>query len=110
MGTLDYQGLAKDMAAAALGVLKRKKPEIAQYVTTEMQKLAIVLRNIETQYLAKEMTEEQAKLQIGIARNSAQAVLTTAKGLGKLAAERAINAALDVAKTPVNKAVGFPLL
>jgi hypothetical protein len=60
--------------------------------------------------LKGEITEEQARLQMNIQRNSMQVVLLTVEGLGKLAVESAINAAIGVIKTAVNTAIGWSIL
>jgi len=56
------------------------------------------------------INEEQAKLQTNIQIRSMQTVLRNVEGLKVLAVESAINAALDVAKNTVNKAIGWQLL
>ena len=43
-------------------------------------------------------------------KNASRSVLLTVEGLGILAVEEAINAALDVIKGAANKAIGFALL
>lgn len=43
-------------------------------------------------------------------KSATRSVLLTAEGLGELATEEAINAALDVARPIVNAALGFLLL
>ena len=110
MAGLDPKALAKDMIAAAGTILKKKSAEVKQYAKEEFEKLAKAFKDIEVQVLAGSMTLEQAKLQRDMVVNASKSVLLAVEGMGKLAAEQAINAALDVAKAPVNKALGFPLL
>ena len=56
------------------------------------------------------ITEEQARLYIDIQKNSMRIVLLTIEGLGILAVEAAINAAIDVIRSTVNTALGWRIL
>ena len=60
--------------------------------------------------LEGKINEEQAKLYIEIQKSSVRIVLLTIEGLGILAVEAAINAALDIVKTTVNKTIGWSIL
>jgi hypothetical protein len=65
---------------------------------------------IEKLILTNQINEEQAKLHFQIQRNATRMVLLTIEGLGIIAVEQAINAALDVLKNTVNTALDFTLL
>jgi hypothetical protein len=107
---IDWAALLPQMLQAAKGVLKKKWAPAKDYAESELKKLAETLRLIEQLAVAGKITEEEAKLQLQIQRNAARTVLLTLEGLGMLAAEQAINAALDVVKPVVNGALGFSLI
>jgi hypothetical protein len=110
MADLDIDSLASQMAAAAAGVLKQKWPDAAAFAKTEFQKIAYTIANIGEMVADKQINSDQAELLLDMQKNASRAVLLTIEGLGLLAVEEAINAALDVVKTVVNKAVGFGLI
>ena len=107
---LDTSQIAKEMTAVFIGSLKDKAPDIQRYAASEAKKLAQSLAKIEKLVLAGKIDEDEARLQFDIQRNATQTVLLTIQGLGTLAVEEAINAALDAVKISVNKALGFSLL
>jgi hypothetical protein len=107
---LKASALAGDMAAAFTQVLKGKAPGIKAYAESEAKKLAQTLLMIGKLRLSGKIDKEEAELHLEIQRNATRSVLLTIEGLGLLAVEQAINAALDSVKTTVNKALGFVLL
>jgi hypothetical protein len=110
MPSIDPALVGKEMLAAAHGVLKKRWPRVRDYASQELKKLAQDIAFIEEQVALGKMTEQQAKLHFGIQRNAARTVLLTIEGIGLLAAEEAINAALKVVSKSVNTALGFVLL
>ena len=56
------------------------------------------------------ITKEEALLHIQIQKNSYRTVLLAVEGLGLIAVEGALNAAIGVISTTVNKAIGWNLL
>jgi hypothetical protein len=98
------------MGLAFLNSLKDKAPDIEAYAKSEGVKMAQCLATIESLVAAKKMDEEEAKLQLDIQKQAARSILLTIEGLGALAVEAAINAALSVAKDAVNSALGFVLI
>jgi hypothetical protein len=56
------------------------------------------------------LDEPRAKLLLDMQKNASSSVLQTVKGLSLLAAEQAINAALNVLRSSVNTAIGIALL
>lgn len=65
---------------------------------------------LERMKLAGELDEEEARLYLDIRKNALRAVVLATEGIGLVAAENAINAALGAVRNAVNKALGFPLL
>jgi len=108
--SLDAGQLATTMIAAAKGQLKKKWPSVREYAESEARKTAETLVMIERLSALGKISKEEADLLLQMQRNSANAVLLTVKGMGLLAAEEAINAAVGAVKTTVNKAVGFALI
>lgn len=107
---LDVGALAQAMLGAAKGKLKKQWPVIKEYAAAEARKTAETLALIERLRLAGEISTKEARLLLEMQRNSAKAVLMSVEGLGLLAAESAINAAIGAVRTAVNKAVGFTLI
>jgi hypothetical protein len=107
---LSASALAKGMGAAFVGTLKDRAPGIKAFVESESKKLAQTFVMIEKLRLSGQIGPREAKLQLDIQKNATRAVLLTIEGLGILAVEQAINAALDAVKGAVNTALDFKLL
>ncbi len=107
---LDISKLGKDMGAAFLNSLNDKAPDIEDYAKGEGVKMAQCLATITSLVAAGTISEDEAKLQLDIQKQAARSILLTIEGLGALAVEAAINAALGVAKDAVNSALGFVLI
>lgn len=110
MAGLDIEALVGEMAGAAAGVLKQKWPDAKSFAQGEFRKIVQTIENIGTQLAAGEINTAQAELLLDMQKNASRSVLLTVEGLGILAVEEAINAALDVIKGAANKAIGFALL
>lgn len=108
--SLDVGDLASKMFEAFKGELSSKWPEIKDYAEGESKKLAENFVTIERLKLSGEINEGQAKLHHEIQLNASRAILLTITGLGKIAVEQALNAAMDVLKETVNGALDFALL
>lgn len=107
---LDLNQMTNDMIGAARGVLQNRWPDVRSYAESELKKLAHTIDDIGRMLLNREIDEDRARLLIQMQKNAARSVLLTVEGLGLLAAEAAINAALDVVRNAVNTAVGVALL
>lgn len=107
---LNASQLGKDILGSLKTTLSNKWPEIKEYAGAEAKKLAQTLVMIEGLKISRKINEEQALLHLEIQRNATRTVLLTVEGLGILAVEAAINAALGVIKQSVNTAIGFALL
>ena len=102
--------LLTNMLGAAQGVLAEKWPEVQEYAQAELKGIAEGIVLVERLYLANQINQEQAKLLFEMKKNTARTVLLTIEGLGILAVEQAVNAALNVVKETVNGALDFALL
>ncbi len=112
MPALKINELLTDMTNAAKTSLAGKWPAISDVATSSFKSLAQNLVDIEKMSLppSPSISKAQAKLLINMQKNTIKMVLLSEEGLGLLAAEAAINAALNTVKTAVNSAIGFVLL
>jgi hypothetical protein len=110
MSKIDVGSLVADMLSAAEKVLKVHWNDVRPFAETEMQKLAATAVLIEAGHTADKLNEAQAKILLRMQANASQAVLTAVETVGMIAAQDAINAAIQVLAQAVNTAVGFALL
>lgn len=110
MPELPIDDLAKAMIGAAKASLGRDWPKARAFAEPELERLARSLVNIGEMAAAGMITKEEAAALLDIHKNTTRMVILTVKGLGLLAAENAINAALAAVKAPLNAAVGIALL
>ena len=110
MATIDFSKLITDMLGAAKGQLSNHWKEAKPFAEKEINSFAENIKLIAKLKLTGEITEEQAKLYIDIQKSSMRIVLLTIQGLGILAVEAAINAAIDVVRSTVNTALGWAIL
>jgi hypothetical protein len=110
MAAIDIPALLKQMLTAAQGTLGTKWPTVRDYASSEFTKLLLEAENIAALKAKGTINEQEAALLIGMQRNASRAVLLTVKGLGLIAAQEAIDAALAVVRTTINTAIGFVLL
>lgn len=110
MATLDLDGLFNQMVGAAEKSLGGQWPAISTLATSSLKTLAQNFVDVEEMLASGAIVKAQAQLMIDMQKNSLQIVLLSEAGLGLLAAQAAINAALDVVRTAVNTAIGFALV
>jgi len=110
MSKIDFEKLIQDMLKAVEGKLINHWSEAKPYAEKEIKSFSENIKLITQLKADKKITEEQAKLYIDIQKSSMRIVLLTIQGLGILAVESAINAAIDVVKSTVNKALGWTIL
>jgi hypothetical protein len=110
MMSLDAGALASQMLGVALPILKKDAQNAESFAKLEFAKIAQTIVSIGEQLAVAEITQPEAVLYLDMQKNASQTVLLALQGLGLLAVESAINAALGVIKTAVNTAVGFALI
>lgn len=110
MASINVDQLVKSMLQAAQGVLAEKWPEARDYAESEFKKIGEAIAFIEAQRALKLMSDEKAQLHLAMQENATKTMLLTLEGLGILAVEAVINAALEAVKTTVNTALGFALI
>jgi hypothetical protein len=107
---LKISDILNPMLAAAQGSFGRDWPAARDFARAELRRLARVLGDIAAMTAAGLVNEQQAKALLNIHKLTTQNVLLTVQGLGIIAVENAINAALAAAKKAVNKAAGLALI
>jgi len=108
--SLNVDELASKILDAFKEQLSDKWPEVKDYAESESKKLAENFVLIEKLKISGKITERQAKFHYEIQKNASRSVLLAVDGLSLIAVEQAINAAMEVLKDAVNKALGFSLL
>jgi hypothetical protein len=109
MAILDEK-LLREMLQAASGVLDKHWREIKPMAEEQFRQFGENIERIAELKAKGDITEEQARLQLNIQRNSIKIVLLSVKGLTTLAVESALNAAVDVVRKTVNTAIGWRIL
>ena len=110
MAHLDVKELFTAMLGAAKIVLIKHWKDAAPYAEKEMKGFGenlVMIGKLKAEGL---ITIEQARIHLSIQKNSSRIVLCTIEGLGILAVENALNAAIDVVRGKVNTAIGWQLL
>lgn len=106
----DVKGLIQSMLTASKDVLKKEWKHVAPVAELQIKNIIHNLEQIAALKINGKITEEQAKLHLTIQKESFKTILLSFEGIGIIAAEKAINAALNTAKTTINKAIGWRLL
>jgi hypothetical protein len=107
---LDVEALAKTMLEAAKGSLAKNWKKVSKYAKGELERLASALEDIARLTAEGKLTPEEAASLLRIHKNTTIAVLAAAQGMALVASEKAINEAIAVVKTTVNKAAGVAIL
>jgi len=107
---LKVSDLVSSMVKAAQASLGKDWPKARDFARPEIDRLARTLRDITQLAAAGKVNKQQARALLAIHKNTAQTVLLTIEGLGIIAAENAINAALAAVKEAVNAAAGVAIV
>jgi hypothetical protein len=110
LSDIDIPTLIKEMTDAAKKVLKSNWKELKPFAEQQLKNLAENIKLIAVLKAKGKIDEEKAKLHLAIQKESARTVFLTIEGIGILTAENAINAALKVIQTTVNKSIGWALI
>ncbi len=103
---LDVDALLKTMLNAAAAQLKKRGPLARDYAKNEFKKILEEAVHIRELKAAGKISEDEARFLMDLQRNAARSVLLTIEGLGIIAVEAAINAALAAVRDAVNAAIG----
>jgi Asp-tRNA(Asn)/Glu-tRNA(Gln) amidotransferase B subunit len=107
---LSIASLAAAMLDAVKASLDKDWPKARDFAKPELQRLARSMADIVRLIGEGKVTNQQAKALLEIHRNTSQIVLLTIEGLGIIAVQNALNAAVDAVRTVINRAAGFALL
>jgi hypothetical protein len=107
---IDLNKVLGDMGDAALTAAGNQWNNIKAYAEPELHKLAVTGLQIESLKLSHQIDEDEAQTLLDLQKNAAMAVALTVEGMGRIALEQAINAALGVLRAAINTATGFTLL
>ncbi|RYY37581.1 MAG: hypothetical protein EOP46_02125 [Sphingobacteriaceae bacterium] len=110
MSTIDFSKLFSDMLGAAKTQLAGKWPEVKDLATSSIKTLAQSLVDIQEMSASGTISKEQASLLLDLHKNTTKMVLLSVEVIGIVAAEQAINAALDIVKDTINNTIGFGLI
>lgn len=107
---MNIKKLITAMIGAASKSLKKDWSKAKNLAGPELKKLAQSLVDITALANAQKISGPEAKSLLRIHRNTTLIVLLTVEGLGIIAAEKAVNAALGAVKDTVNAAAPFKIL
>jgi hypothetical protein len=107
---LSVASLGEAMLEAIRKSLDKDWPKARDFAKPELQRLARSMVDIVRLIEEAKVTKQQAKALLKIHRNTTQIVLLTIEGLGIIAVQNAVNAALGAVRTVINRAAGFTLL
>lgn len=102
--------LARAMIGAAKASLARNWKQVRDYAEPEFRRLAASLVSIVQLAAEGKLSKREAEALLTIHRNTTRTVMLTVEGMGLLAVEGAINAALAAVAEAVNGALPFKLL
>lgn len=106
----DVTELAETMLSAAKQSLSKDWPKAKNFAKPEFSRLAQSLLDIGELAALNQISALEAQSLLAIHRNTTKTVLLTVEGLGLLAVEKAINAALSAVQETVNTAVGVVVI
>ena len=107
---LKVSDLFKSMLEAAKDSFAEDWPKVQEYAKPELKKLAQSLADITKLVVNDTINKQQAKALLQIHKNTTLMVLLTIEGLGVIAVENAINAAIKTVEETINAAAGIKLL
>jgi serine phosphatase RsbU (regulator of sigma subunit) len=108
--TIAIDDLLKQMLEAAKIVLKSQWKQVKPMAELQLRSTLINLELIAELKLRGKITKEQAALHIEIQKQSIRTTLLSFEGIGIVAAEKALNAALGAARTVINKSIGWKII
>jgi len=108
--SLDTSTLVKDMLSAAKDNLGKFWKQAKPFAENEAISMANKLLMIEKLKLTGKISKAEALLHIEIQKSAFRTVLLSIEGLGLIAVENTINAALGAIAKVVNKAIGWQVL
>jgi hypothetical protein len=109
MGKFDANAVGSEAAKKMVSILSGAGKDVVSYAQAEAKKLAMSAQEIAIMRASGDITEEELKLHLDIQKNASKAVLLAVAGVSILAAEAAINAALEIVGGALKTATGMAL-
>jgi hypothetical protein len=109
MPKLDLDTLVADMGKAALPHLKAGAERARAYGKVEADKIARTAALLANGIKRGTIDAEEAQLVLDVQKNASRSILLTIQGLGIVAVENAINAAMAILRDGVKAATGIAL-
>lgn len=103
---LNIAQVVNDMLQAALPYLSKGGQQASAYASHEFQQYIVNVEHVQKLSEEGKVTDQEAQFLVDQYKLSMKAVLLTIEGLGIIAAQNAINAAIDVLNSALNKALG----
>lgn len=110
MANIDVNSLMQDMLAAAKTAAGPSFDQGRAFAEQELKKLAATIVKIQQNRTSGAISEAEARTLMDMQKKASESVLLTIQGIGAVAAQKVLGAALAVAAGPVNSALGFKLL
>ena len=110
MAELSVADLVSDMLQAVKASLGKDYRKAKDFARPELQRLARSLVDIAKLVATDKVTKQQARSLVAIHQNTTRGVFLTLEGLGIIAVENALNAAIGAVRSTVNGAVKFALI
>ena len=109
MASIDFDTLVKDMGKAALPFLRGGASRARDYGRVEAEKLARTAQMLARGVGRGTIDAAEARLVLEVQKNASRTILLTLEGLGIVAVENAINAAMGVLRASMQTALGVAL-
>lgn len=104
---IDLEKLASEMFQAVMGALAKDGKLLGTYAKDELKSYAEQLAEIAELLATQDITESEAKEAIDEAKKSMRATILAIEGIGDVAVQRAVDAALAVLKTAAKPVLGL---
>ena len=103
---LDIAQVVNEMLQAALPYLSKGGQQASSYASHEFQQYIVNVEHVQNMAEEGKVTDQEAQYLVDQYKLSMRAVLLAIEGLGVIAAQNAINAAIDVLNSALNAALG----
>ena len=110
MAELSVADMVSDMLQAVKASLGKDYSKAKDFARPELQRLARSLVDFAKLVATDKVTKQQARSLVAIHQNTTRVVFLTIEGLGIIAVENALNAAIGAIRSTVNGAVKFALI
>jgi hypothetical protein len=103
---LNITQVVNDMLQAALPHLLKGGQQASTFASHEFQQYIINIEHIQTMVEKRNITDQEAQFLVDQYKMGMKAVLLTVEGLGVIATQKAINAAIGILNSALNTALG----